>query len=102
MAKRGGGILSGCGRSDGTDPAEALLAFLILDRFGAEAVCAAPEDVRAIAARLLPGTAGDEESVLPLSALDPRDLDALIIPGGEGAGTMLSDYATKGQLCQVD
>src|SRR5690242_20308025 len=100
MAKRVGVILSGCGRSDGTDPAEALLTFLMLDRAGAQAVCAAPEDLRAIAARLLPGTAS-EDDVLPLAAVDPQDLDALVIPGGDGAGTMLSDYAAKGQLCQV-
>ena len=43
MAKRVGVILSGCGRRDGSDVAEAQLALLIIDRGGAEAVCAAPD-----------------------------------------------------------
>jgi enhancing lycopene biosynthesis protein 2 len=116
MAKRVGVILSGLGRRDGTDVAEALLSLLIIDRAGAEAVCAAPDidqpllvdhardqvvagapprNARTEAARLVPGP------VVPLATLDPRTLDALLVPGGEGAGTMLSDYTTKGQLCQV-
>jgi enhancing lycopene biosynthesis protein 2 len=101
MAKRVGVILSGCGGRDGSDAAEALLALLILDRAHAEAVCVAPEAARAEAARLLPGAAGDAD-VGPLAALDPRDIDALIIPGGGGVATLLSDYGAKGQLCQVD
>src|SRR5215831_16987018 len=117
MAKRVGVILSGCGRRDGSDVAEALLALLIIDRAGAEAVCAAPDANQAIvvdhlgaaaavaaggarnarveAARLHPG------EVTPLAALDHRDLDALLVPGGDGATTTLSDYAQKGALCQV-
>jgi enhancing lycopene biosynthesis protein 2 len=117
MAKRVGVILSGCGHLDGTDPAEALLTLLMLDRAGAEAVCAAPDgDQRAVvdhvtgldvpgvtrnarveAARLVPAVA----AIRPLAELDVRDIDALIVPGGQGAVTLLSDYAEKGQLCQV-
>src|SRR5262252_1989087 len=111
MAKRVGVILSGCGRRDGSDVAEALLALLIIDRAGAEAVCAAPDanqatvldhldvaaaaagvarNARVEAARLHPG------QVTPLGALDHRELDALLVPGGDGATTTLSDYAQKG------
>ena len=100
MAKRVGVILSGCGGRDGTDVAEAMLVLLILDRAQAEAVCVAPDGVRAEAARLLPG-AGGEAAVRPIGALDPREIDALIVPGGGGVATALSDYAEKGQLCQV-
>jgi enhancing lycopene biosynthesis protein 2 len=100
MAKRVGVVLSGCGGRDGTDAAEALLTLLILDRAQAEAVCVAPDGVRADAARLLPGAAR-EEAVRPLAGLDPREIDALVIPGGGGVATALSDYAEKGQLCQV-
>jgi enhancing lycopene biosynthesis protein 2 len=115
MAKRVGVILSGCGRRDGSDVAEALLALLIIDRAGAQAVCAAPDveqasvfdhqagavtagarrNARVEAARLHPG------EVVPLGALDPRELDALLVPGGDGATTTLSDYAQKGALCTV-
>ena len=94
----GGG---GGGGNGGSDAAETLLTLLILDRAGADVVCAAPESARAEAARLLPGAAGEAE-LRALSALDARDIDALIIPGGAGATTVLSDYAEKGQLCQVN
>jgi enhancing lycopene biosynthesis protein 2 len=101
MAKRVGVILSGCGGPDGSDVAETLLALLIIDRAGGEAVCAAPDAVRADVARMLPGGAGAEARLVSLAALDARDIDALLVPGGGGATTVLSDYAQKGQVCQV-
>lgn len=115
MAKRVGVILSGCGRRDGSDPAEALLALLVIERAGAVAVCAAPDgeqsaivdhlggatigaprNIRSEAARLA-GT-----PILSLTALDAGAIDALLIPGGEGAVTLLSNYADKHELCRVD
>jgi enhancing lycopene biosynthesis protein 2 len=125
MAKRVGVILSGCGHRDGTDVAETMLAFLMLDRAGAKVVCAAPDaeqrevvdhlhdeaaaaiatptatssqprNARVEAARLAPG------EVLPLSELDPNRLEGLFIPSGRGVVTLLSDYAEKGALCAVD
>jgi enhancing lycopene biosynthesis protein 2 len=95
MAKRVGVILSGCGHRDGSDAAETLLALLIIDRAGGQAICAAPEPVRQEAARLL------HDEVRPLAELDAAGVDALVIPGGGGVTTVLSDYAEKGQLCQV-
>ncbi|HZL19574.1 MAG TPA: isoprenoid biosynthesis glyoxalase ElbB [Polyangia bacterium] len=115
MAKRVGVILSGCGRRDGSDVAEAVLALLVIERAGAVAVCAAPDaeqsaifdhlngkpaepprQARVEAARIIGGP------ILPLSALDAAAIDALVIPGGEGAPTLLSNYADKHELCQVD
>lgn len=115
MAKRVAVVLSGCGRQDGSDPAETLFALLVIERAGAQAVCAAPDraqpavvdhltaavdaaprKIRAEAARLV------GRSVAPLGVLDARKLDGLIVPGGEGAVTTLSDYATKHELCTVD
>ncbi len=125
MAKRVGVILSGCGHRDGSDVAETMLAFLMLDRAGAQVVCAAPDreqrevvdhlhdlasssivtpsmtssvprNARVEAARIAPG------EVLPLSALDPNKLEGLLIPSGRGVATLLSDYADKGALCAVD
>ena len=43
MAKRVGVILSGCGRRDGSDAAEAVLTLLVIERAGATAICAAPD-----------------------------------------------------------
>jgi enhancing lycopene biosynthesis protein 2 len=114
MAKRVGVILSGCGRLDGSDVAEAMLALLIVERAGGQAICAAPDveqpaifdhltgkplpgprNARAEAARIAGAT------VLPLAELAPDRIDALIIPGGEGATNILSDYAVKHEVCQV-
>lgn len=127
MAKRVGIILSGCGHRDGSDVAETMLAFLMLDRAGAKVVCAAPDrdqpeivdhlkDAAAAAIAtpsaeaLLQGTRNARVEaarlapgeVLPLSALDPNRLEGLFIPSGRGVATTLSDYAQKGALCAVD
>lgn len=89
-------ILSGCGRDEGSDPAETLFALLVLERAGAQPVCAAPERVRAEVARLV----GRE--VVALGELDARRLQGMIVPGGGGTSTILSDYASKHELCVVD
>ena len=115
MAKRVGVILSGCGRRDGSDPAEVLLALLVIERAGAVAVCAAPDGDQAVIVDHLGGAATGAPRnirseaarlagapILPLTALDAGAIDALLIPGGEGAGTLLSNYADKHELCQVD
>jgi enhancing lycopene biosynthesis protein 2 len=115
MAKRVGLVLSGCGRLDGSDVAEAMLAMLVIERAGAQVVCAAPDadqaavfdhatgdrtraarNARVEAARL----AG--ASILPLAELGPDTVDALLIPGGNGPIATLSDYPDKHELCQVD
>jgi enhancing lycopene biosynthesis protein 2 len=115
MGKRVGVILSGCGRRDGSDVAEAVLALLVIERAGGEAVCAAPDgDQQAVVDHLgglvtgAPRNIRSESAriagtqVLALSALDAGAIDALVIPGGEGAVTLLSDYAQRHELCQVD
>ena len=115
MAKRVGVILSGCGRRDGSDVAEAVLALLVIERAGAVAVCAAPDAEQAATVDHLSGApAGPPRQarveaariigapILPLAALDGAAIDALVIPGGEGAATLLSNYADKHELCQVD
>jgi enhancing lycopene biosynthesis protein 2 len=117
MAKRVGVILSGCGHRDGSNVGEAVIALLALDRAGAEVICAAPDLAQPVvvnhvssesapakppkrnalveAARITRG------EVRSLAALVDRDIDALIIPGGEGVGQSLSNYAEKGELCEV-
>jgi enhancing lycopene biosynthesis protein 2 len=116
MAKRIGVVLSGCGWGDGSDAAETMLAMLCAERAGAKLICAAPDrqqltvvdhlsggivqgaarNARIEAARLSGGP------VLPLAELRPESLDGLLVPGGGGAGTTLSDYADKHELCTVD
>jgi enhancing lycopene biosynthesis protein 2 len=117
MAKRVGVILSGCGHRDGSEIHEAVLTMLSLDRAGAEIICAAPDVEQA---RLFDHVSGERRDgntnrrvlvesariarfgVRPLSALDVRDVDALIFPGGEGVGQNLSNWFEKGEVCEVN
>ena len=110
-----GVLLSGCGRLDGSDIAEAMLVLLVIERAGAQAICAAPDldqagvvdhltgagaagarNARAEAARI----AGAE--IRPLAQLRSNAIDALIVPGGEGPIATLSDYPEKRELCQIN
>jgi enhancing lycopene biosynthesis protein 2 len=117
MAKRVGIILSGCGHRDGTDVGEAIITLLALDRAGAEVICAAPDQPLALLANHLAGEAAAKPpkrnalveaariargSIRSLATLGDRDIDALIILGGDGVGQTLSNYADKGQLCEVN
>jgi len=117
MAKRVGVILSGCGHRDGADIGEAMITLLALDRAGAEIICAAPDQPQALLANHVTGEAAPAKppkrntlveaariargSIRNLAGLADRDIDALIIPGGEGVGQNLSSYAEKGELCEV-
>ena len=114
MAKRIGVVLCGCGQRDGSDVAEAVLALLVIERAGARALCAAPDvDLPAVVDHLTGKTGRGSRNarleaaritggpVLKLAELVPDALDALLIPGGAGAITTLSDYTTKHELCQV-
>ncbi|HXT97826.1 MAG TPA: isoprenoid biosynthesis protein ElbB [Polyangia bacterium] len=116
MGKRIGVVLSGAGWGDGSDAAETMLAIVVAERAGAKIICAAPDrdqrtvvdhlsggivqaatrNARVEAARLSGGP------VLPLAELRPEAIDGLLVPGGGGAGTTLSDYADKHELCTVD
>jgi len=115
MAKRIAVVLSGCGREDGSDAAETLLALLMIERAGGLPICAAPDRARPFVVNHLSGAVEDTprqiraeaarlvgRSVAPLGVLDARKLDGLIIPGGAGASTVLSDYAAKHEVCTVD
>ncbi len=117
MAKRVGVILAGCGHRDGSDVAEVTIALLALDRMGADVVCAAPDQPQAVVANHATGEVTPAKPpkravlveaarltrgpVVSLATLSDRDLDALIIPGGQGVGYTLSSYAEKGELCEV-
>jgi enhancing lycopene biosynthesis protein 2 len=115
MAKRVGVLLCGCGRLDGSDVAEATLTLLVIERAGAEAICAAPDADQAEVVEHLTGerTPGGGRNtwaeaariagpqVRPLAQLDVEAIDGLIVPGGEGLIATLSDYPQKHELCQI-
>jgi enhancing lycopene biosynthesis protein 2 len=114
MSKRIGVVLCGCGQRDGSDVAEALLALLVIERAGAEAVVAAPDADQKMVVDHLRGrpTRGQRNArleaariagqrVLALGELGADAIDALVIPGGDGVVSTLSDYEDKHELCQV-
>lgn len=116
MATTVGVILSGCGFKDGAEIREAVLALLALDRAGAKVRCFAPDIPQAAVVDHLTGkpVPGETRNVLVESARIARgqieslakakakDLDALVLPGGFGAATNLSTFATKGKDATVD
>ncbi|MCC7431447.1 isoprenoid biosynthesis glyoxalase ElbB [bacterium] len=105
-------ILSGCGFLDGTEINEAILTILALDKANAEIVAMAPninqhhvvdhtkgeetKEIRNVlveAARLVRGKITDLENV------NPKELDALIIPGGYGVAKNFCSFAFEGADC---
>jgi len=108
-------ILSGCGVFDGSEIHEACAALLSLAREGAEAVVCAPSgrqmhvvdhaagqpepdgsrEILGEAARISRG------EIRPLSEVDPRAVDAVLLPGGFGAAKNLSTFAVDGADCTV-
>lgn len=108
-------ILSGCGVYDGAEIHEACAALLALHRAGAQVLACAPSgpqmhvvdhaagapeagaarDILAESARLVRG------AITPLAALDPRDVDGVMLPGGFGAAKNLCTFAVDGAACRV-
>jgi len=115
MAKRVGVLLSGCGRLDGSDVAESILTLLVIERAGAQAVCAAPDVDQAAVIDHVSGERAEGAAlnawaeaarlvgpeIRPLSALTVDSIDALIVPGWEGPIATMSDYPQKQALCQI-
>ena len=112
--KKIGVLLCGCGHRDGSEIHEATLALLAIDRAGAEAICFAPAGNTRFVRDHLTGQDKDEtRSMIVESARISRgkiralasakidDLDALIIPGGQGAALNLSTFLIYGADCSV-
>jgi len=114
MTKKIGVLLSGCGHRDGSEIHEATMALLAIDEAGCEAVCFSPRgsqstvrnhvtgdelsekrDMMVEAARIARGKIRD------IVAVQAKDMDALIIPGGTGAALNLSSYFSDGVNCTV-
>lgn len=108
-------VLSGCGVFDGSEIHEACAALLALHRAGAEVQACAPSgnqmhvvdhsagepaegaqrDILVESARIARG------EIRPLSAVDPADFDAVLLPGGFGAAKNLCTFAVDGDVCTV-
>lgn len=115
MAKKIGILLSGCGVKDGSEIHESVIALLAIDRAGAIPLFMAPNINQTSVINHLDGkvTEGEQRNVLVESARIARgnivdlknvhaaDFDALILPGGYGAASNLSDFGIKGENCHV-
>jgi enhancing lycopene biosynthesis protein 2 len=113
MAKRIGLLLTGCGVKDGSEIHEATLSLLALNKLGAEIFyLAVNKDFDAIDHSK--GTpSGERRNTLIESARISRgditdianvsadDMDGLVMPGGFGSATHISDFAAKGADCTV-
>jgi enhancing lycopene biosynthesis protein 2 len=110
-----GVILSGCGVLDGSEIHEAVLTLLALDRAGAKVQCLAPnKDQHHVVNHLTKQPTQEKRNVLVESAriarghvkdiatVSAEEFDAVILPGGFGAAKNLSDYASKGDKCELD
>lgn len=108
-------VLAGCGYLDGAEIREAVLALLYLDQLGAKVQCFAPDIVQHHVIDHA-GKAETKESrnvlvesariarsdIKPLSALNPREFDALVLPGGYGVAKNLSTLAFEGKDADVN
>jgi len=114
-AKTIGVILSGCGVYDGSEIHEATLTLLALSQRGFDAKVYAPDQNQMHVVNHVTGQPATEErnclteaariargQISPLSELDLRDLDGIVIPGGFGAAKNLCNYATAGTDLEVN
>ena len=113
MKKKVGVVLSGCGVYDGSEIHEAVFTLLAIDRYGAEAVCLAPDMDLAEVNHLTGAATGAKRNVLQESARIARgairnirevtaaDLDAIVFPGGFGAAKNLCNFAEKGSAAAI-
>ncbi len=108
-------ILSGCGRTDGSEIHESVTALLNIDNNGCEYQCFAPNisqsavinnitlekmpetrNVLVEAARIARGDIKD------ITLLDLDEFDCILLPGGMGAITNWCDFQNKGIDCNVE
>ncbi len=113
MKKKIGIVLSGCGVYDGSEIHEAVFTLLAIDRYGAEAICMAPnaefpvvnhltgEDAGVTRNALVEGARIARGKIRDLAGVTAADIDALIFPGGFGAAKNLCDFAVKGADAEI-
>ena len=113
--KKIGVVLSGCGVYDGAEIHEAVITLLAIDRAGAKSVCMAPDidQIHVINHHNGEEMVGEKRNVLvesariargeirDINAIKADDIDALVFPGGFGAAKNLSNFAEKGDECDV-
>jgi len=107
-------VISGCGFLDGTEIYESVFTLLELDRHHAQVKIFAPDLKQTRVVNHLTGQEVNQErnvlvesariargKIQPLDQLNVQEFDALILPGGYGAATNLSDVASKNANAHV-
>ncbi|MBI3712901.1 MAG: isoprenoid biosynthesis glyoxalase ElbB [Burkholderiales bacterium] len=108
-------ILSGCGVYDGAEIHESVLTSLVLARAGAQIEYLAPDMPQARVVNHLDGSImqGEQRNVLVeaariargkiknIATANAQDYQAIFFPGGFGAATNLSNFASQGAACTV-
>ena len=107
-------LLSGCGVMDGAEIHEAVITLLALDKEGIEYICAAPDKDQSKVINHFTNQAQNEKrnmlvesariargNIKDLKQLNPKDIDAVILPGGFGAACNLSTFALDGAGAKI-
>lgn len=108
-------VLSGCGVFDGSEIHEATLTMLAIMKQGATYEIFAPDIEQHHVINHITGEEMKEKrnvliesariargNIKNLKNYDPNNFDALIFPGGYGAAKNLSDFAFKGENCNIN
>lgn len=108
-------ILSGCGRTDGSEIHESVTALLAIDNNGCSYQCFAPNiKQQAVINNLTSEISKEERNVLvesariargdikPLEKLDINEFDCILFPGGMGAISNWCNFNVKGIDCDVE
>lgn len=108
-------ILSGCGRSDGSEIHETTCAMLAIDCQNCTYQCFAPDINQAMVVNHITGKRVEENrnvlvesariargNIKSLKEYNPKDFDAVVFPGGIGAVINWCDFSLSGVSCQVE
>jgi enhancing lycopene biosynthesis protein 2 len=108
-------VIAGCGSQDGAEIFETVFTLLELDRNNVNVGVFAPDQpqyrvVNHLTGENMPETRNvlleaarlTRGNIRPLSALNPKEFDALILPGGSGVASNLSDLQLKQEHAQVN
>jgi len=108
-------LLAGSGVYDGSEIHEAVFSLLAIDRRKGEITCVAPDKEQFHVVNHITGEPMDETrnvmieaariargEIQPVSAIDMKNYDALVIPGGFGAAKNLNQWAIHGPEGELD
>ena len=109
-----GVLLSGCGVMDGSEIHEAVITMLAIDKSGMSYTCIAPDKEQSQVINHITNKPLNEKrnmlvesariargNIQDIKTVSPKDIDAVIIPGGYGAACNLSSFAYDGVNAKV-